>query len=84
MKYEESKMKSKIVDFYFTYLSPYAFLANSRIKKALEPLEVTLQYQPIAHTGSSDGPVFSEARYEHLVEDLKLLKVQIIDEINQK
>ena len=62
-------MSSKTVDFYFTYLSPYAFLANSRIKKALEPLDVTLQYQPIAHTGSSDGPVFSEARYEHLVEE---------------
>ncbi len=62
-------MSRKTVDFYFTYLSPYAFLANSRIKKAVEPLDVTLQYQPIAHTGSSDGPVFSEARYEHLVEE---------------
>ena len=62
-------MNNRIVDFYFTYLSPYAFLANSRIKKALEPLEVTLRYQPVAHTGSSDGPVFNETRYEHVVEE---------------
>ena len=62
-------MNNRIVDFYFTYLSPYAFLANSRIKKTLEPLEVTLRYQPVAHTGSSDGPVFNETRYEHIVEE---------------
>ena len=62
-------MNNRIVDFYFTYLSPYAFLANSRIKKALEPLEVTLHYQPVAHTGTSDGPVFNETRYEHIVEE---------------
>ena len=31
-------MKEKTVDFYFAYLSPYAFLANSRIEKILEPL----------------------------------------------
>ena len=62
-------MNSRIVDFYFTYLSPYAYLANSRIKKALKPLDVTLHYQPVAHTGSSDGPVFNETRYEHIVEE---------------
>ena len=64
-------MNNRIVDFYFTYLSPYAFLANSRIKKALESLDVTLRYQPVAHTGSSDGPVFNETRYEHIVESSK-------------
>ena len=32
-------MNNRIVDFYFTYLSPYAFLANSRIKKALDPID---------------------------------------------
>ena len=62
-------MNIRIVDFYFTYLSPYAFLANSRIKKVLEPLKVTLRYQPVAHTGPSDGPVFNETRYEHIVEE---------------
>ena len=62
-------MNNDIVDFYFTYLSPYAFLANARIKKALEPLDVTLHYQPVAHTGSSDGPVFSEARYDYIVDE---------------
>lgn len=62
-------MNNRTVDFYFTYLSPYAFLANSRIEKALEPLGVTLHYQPVAHTGTSDGPVFNETRYEHIVEE---------------
>lgn len=62
-------MNSKTVDFYFAYLSPYTFLANTRIKTLLDPLNVTLRYKPIAHTGSSDGPAFSEARYEHIVEE---------------
>ncbi len=62
-------MNNSTVDFYFAYLSPYAFLANSRIEKTLEPLGVTLNYQPIAHTGASDGPVFSKTRYEHIVEE---------------
>ncbi len=30
---------------------------------------MTLRYKTIAHTGSSDGPAFSEARYEHIVEE---------------
>ncbi len=62
-------MNNSTVDFYFAYLSPYAFLANSRIEKTLKPLGVTLNYQPIAHTGASDGPVFNEKRYEHIVEE---------------
>ena len=62
-------MNNRSVDFYFTYLSPYAYLANSRIKKALEPFDVTLHYQPIAHMGSSDGPVFNETRYDYIVEE---------------
>ncbi|MCH9697968.1 MAG: DsbA family protein [Gammaproteobacteria bacterium] len=62
-------MNNRSVDFYFTYLSPYAYLANSRIKKALEPFDVTLHYQTIAHMGSSDGPVFNETRYEYIVEE---------------
>ncbi len=62
-------MNEKTVDFYFTYLSPYAFMANTRIKKALDPQGVTIRYKPIGHTGSSDGPAFSPARYEYIVEE---------------
>lgn len=62
-------MKAKTVDFYFTYLSPYAFMANMRIKKALDLQGVTIRYKPIAHKGSSDGPAFSPARYEYIVEE---------------
>lgn len=62
-------MKEKTVDFYFAYLSPYAFLANSRIEKILEPLNVSLRYKPIAHQSSSDGPSFSPARYQYIIEE---------------
>lgn len=62
-------MNEKTVDFYFTYLSPYAFMANTRINEMLVPLGVTLRYKPIGHKSSSDGPKFNPVRYEYIVEE---------------
>ena len=62
-------MNEKTVDFYFTYLSPYAFMANTRIKEMLIPFGVTLRYKPIGHASAADGPSFSPARYDYIVDE---------------
>ncbi len=62
-------MNEKTVDFYFTYLSPYAFMANARIKPILEPLGAIIRYKPIGHASAADGPSFSPARYDYIVDE---------------
>lgn len=68
-------MSSKInsnqhsVDFYFAYLSPYSFLANTNIESALTTLGVSINYLPVAHIGPEDGPNFSPERYRYICEE---------------
>lgn len=57
------------VDFYFTYLSPYSFLANISINNILEPLDISVNYIPVAHMGPEDGPNFSPERYRYICEE---------------
>jgi len=57
------------VDFYFAYLSPYSFLANTSIENILNPLGVSINYLPVAHMGPEDGPNFSPARYRYICEE---------------
>ncbi len=61
-------MSQKTVDYYFAYLSPYAFLANTRIEQALEPTGATLRYYPLAHSGSSEGPAINPARLAYIID----------------
>jgi len=68
-------MSSKInsnqqsVDFYFAYLSPYSFLANTSIESVLAPLGISINYLPVAHIGPEDGPNFSPERYRYICEE---------------
>lgn len=57
------------VDFYFTYLSPYSFLANISIDNILAPLDISVNYMPVAHIGPEDGPNFSPERYRYICEE---------------
>ena len=57
------------VDFYFAYLSPYSFLANTSIENILNPLGVSINYLPVAHMGPEDGPNFSPSRYRYICEE---------------
>ena len=61
-------MNQKTVDYYFAYLSPYAFLANSRIEQALEPTGATLRYYPLAHGGSSERPPINPAKLAYIID----------------
>ena len=40
-------MEKPHVRFYFAYNSPYAYLANTRIDRALAPLGATIEYKPV-------------------------------------
>lgn len=57
------------VDFYFTYLSPYSFLANISIENTLAPFDISVNYIPVAHMGAEDGPNFSPERYRYICEE---------------
>ena len=64
-------MSENHVKFYFAYNSPYAFLANTRIEKELEPLGATTEYKPVyqPRTGSG-GPAISSPRMKYIFEDV--------------
>ena len=64
-------MSETLVKFYFAYNSPYAFLANTRIEKELEPLGATIKYKPVyqPRTGSG-GPDRSSPRMKYIFEDV--------------
>ena len=64
-------MRENQVKFYFAYNSPYAFLANTRIAKELEPLGATIKYKPVyqPRTGSG-GPDISSPRMKYIFEDI--------------
>jgi len=60
-------MTQQTVDYYFAYLSPYAFLANTRIEQALKPTGATLRYYPLAHGDSSERPAMNPAKLAYLI-----------------
>ena len=64
-------MNENHVKFYFTYNSPYAFLANTRIEKELAALDTTIEYKPVyqPRTGGG-GPDMSSPRMTYLLEDI--------------
>ena len=64
-------MNEDRVKFYFAYNSPYAFLANTRIGKALAPLGATIEYKPVyrPRTGGG-GPDMGSPRMRYIVEDI--------------
>jgi 2-hydroxychromene-2-carboxylate isomerase len=60
-------MTQKMVDYYFAYLSPYAFLANTRIEQALKSTGATLRYHPLAHGASSARPAMNPAKLAYII-----------------
>jgi 2-hydroxychromene-2-carboxylate isomerase len=60
----------KTVTFYFSYNSPYAFLANTRIAREVAPFDVTLVRRPVylPHTGAP--PDLTTPRMSYVVEDV--------------
>ena len=64
-------MKENHVKFYFAYNSPYAFLASTRIDKALAPLGTTIAYKPVYSPRTGGGqPDFGSPRMQYILEDI--------------
>jgi 2-hydroxychromene-2-carboxylate isomerase len=60
------------VRFYFAYLSPYAFLANTRIERMLAPFGATIEYKPVYQPISAAAmeEYRQSVRFRYVVEDM--------------
>jgi 2-hydroxychromene-2-carboxylate isomerase len=69
---EGLSMDERTVRFYFAYNSPYAFLANTRLERALGPLGVAVDYRPVysSRTGGG-GPDPTSPRIRYIFEDVR-------------
>ena len=64
-------MTESQVTFYYAYNSPYAFLANTRIEKALGPLGASILYKPVYQPrAGGTGPNMSAPRMQYIREDI--------------
>jgi 2-hydroxychromene-2-carboxylate isomerase len=61
-----------VVRFYFAYLSPYAFLANTRIERMLAPFGATIEYKPVYQPISAAAmeEYRQSSRFRYVVEDM--------------
>ncbi len=65
-------MQKKKVQFYFAYNSPYAFLGNTRIARALAPFDVEVEYKPVYSPRSGGGgPDPNSPRLRYMFEDVR-------------
>lgn len=58
------------VTFYFSYDSPYAFLANTRIAREVGPFDVTLVHRPVHVPRSGPLPDLTTPKMSYIVEDV--------------
>ena len=58
------------VRFYFAYNSPYAFLANSRLERALTNVDVEVEYKPVYSPRSPGSPGPDPRKLRYLFEDV--------------
>ncbi len=58
------------VRFYFAYNSPYAFLANSRLERALTNVDVEVEYKPVYSPRSPGSPGPDSRKLRYLFEDV--------------
>src|SRR5688572_18333668 len=60
------------VRFYFAYLSPYAFPANTRVERMLAPFGVTIEYKPVYQpiAAATMDEYRQSSRFRYVVEDM--------------
>ena len=68
----------KSFDFYFDFVSPYAFLAHKVIKKIDKQNGIKIRYKPILLGGLHNmhgikAPAFIPAKSKHMIRDCKLI-----------
>ena len=68
----------KSFEFYFDFISPYAFLAHKKIKNIEEKNLIKIKYKPILLGGLHNlhgikAPAFIPAKAKHMIRDCKLI-----------
>ena len=65
------------IDFYFDFISPYAFLAHKRIRKIEKQMNIKINYKPILLGGLHNlsgitAPAFINSKAKYMIKDCKL------------
>ena len=69
---------SKIIDFYFDFISPYSYIAHQKIKSLEEKNEIKFNYKPILlgglhKLGNITAPAFNERKMKNMKNDCELI-----------
>lgn len=69
---------SKIIDFYFDFISPYSYIAHQKIKSLEEKKEIKFNYKPILlgglhKLGNITAPAFNERKMKNMKNDCELI-----------
>ncbi len=69
---------TKIIDFYFDFISPYSFIANKKINLILSEKEININYKPILlgglhKLGEITAPAFNEKKMKNMRNDCELI-----------
>ena len=69
---------TKIIDFYFDFISPYSYLAHKKIKIIKEKKNIYFNYKPILLGGlhklhGINAPAFIKPKLKHMINDCDLI-----------
>jgi 2-hydroxychromene-2-carboxylate isomerase len=69
---------TKSIDFYFDFISPYAYLAHKKIENIKEKKEIYFNYKPVLVGGlhnlqSITAPAFIKPKLKHMISDCDLI-----------
>ena len=69
---------TKVIDFYFDFISPYSFLAHKRIVKIQKNENIKFSYKPILLGGLHNlagitAPALIKSKKNYLVEDCEMI-----------
>ena len=69
---------TKLIDFYFDFISPYSFLAHKEVRKIENKVGIKIRYKPMLLGGLHNlhgikAPAFIPAKAKHMVRDCKLI-----------
>jgi 2-hydroxychromene-2-carboxylate isomerase len=69
---------TKLIEFYFDFISPYSYLAHKKIKKINEKKNIHFKYKPILVGGLHNlqgitAPAFIKPKLKHMISDCDLV-----------
>ena len=72
---------SKVIDFYFDFISPYSYIAHQKIKSINKSNEIKFNYKPILlgglhKLGNITAPAFNERKMKNMKNDCELIAMK--------